>query len=174
MFETRKLFPTFASVKKPILTTSKSAMRIALALMLFQLFAPIVFPVMGQENLNTNTLNYHAQHNSSVLPILLKEKEEKEYEESLSNENLILILDLSTHSANLTATHNFKSNHTRSNLSYALQPALFTRHCSFLIWAQLKYSCKTEYFCDDSYRTSIPWDPVSRDTDRSHDAQCTL
>jgi hypothetical protein len=102
-------------------------------LVLCQFFAPVFFPVLGQDAINTRETSYHTQHSSATLPILLKEKDEKEYEELSSDSSLILILDFATHSFNLTATHKRKIDYAHSNLRYDLQPALFTRHCSFLI-----------------------------------------
>jgi len=112
---------------------SKFVMRIALMLVLCQFFAPVFFPILGQDTVNTKETSYHTQHSSVTLPILLKEKDEKEYEELSSDSSLILILDFATHGSNLTATHKGKIDYAHSNLRYDLQPALFTRHCSFLI-----------------------------------------
>ena len=112
---------------------SKQIMRMALLLMLFQIFAPSFFPLIVQQTSHKNEVNVHVQHSSIVAPLLLKEKDEKSHEEHLNVSNLAAILDLTVHSINLTATHTRKQNYFHQDLRYNLQPSLFARLCSFLI-----------------------------------------
>jgi hypothetical protein len=108
-------------------------MRVALLLMLFQFFAPSFFPVVIQEAPHAKASYLQVPHGSIAIPFLLKENDEKEYEENSSVPNLAIIIDFADHSTNLTATHKRKSNYSHKDQWYDPQPALFTRHCTFLI-----------------------------------------
>jgi hypothetical protein len=112
---------------------SRHIMRVALLLMLFQFFAPSFFPFVVQGIPNIKETNYHVQHNSIVAPLLLKEKDEKEKEETTAVSSLTPILDFTDHSLNLTATHARNQNYFHTDQGYDLHPALFKRHCTFLI-----------------------------------------
>jgi hypothetical protein len=110
-------------------------MRIALLLLLFQFFAPSFFPVMVRETANTKASSYfQVPHSSIIAPFLLKENDEKEYEETSSASHVaLIIIDFTDHSTNLIASHKRKSNYVYTDKWYDSQPALFTRHCTFLI-----------------------------------------
>jgi hypothetical protein len=112
--------------------TSRYIMGIVLFAMLFQFFAPSFLPVV-RETSNFKARCYQAAHSSIVAPILLKEKDEKEHEESSSVSSSIAILDFSDHSINLTATHGCTQVYLKNDHWYDPQPAIHSRYCTFLI-----------------------------------------
>ena len=114
---------------------SRQIMRIALLLVLFQFCAPSFFPVMVREMANTKTSSYfQVPHSSIIAPFLLKENDEKEYEETSSASHVaLIIIDFADHSTNLIASHKRKSNYAYNDKWYDSQPAIFTRLCTFLI-----------------------------------------
>ena len=69
----------------------------------------------------------------SIISNILKEKDEKSSGVDFVVSNLAAILDLTVHSHNLTATHQGKQDYLHQDLRYNLQPALFTRLCTFLV-----------------------------------------
>lgn len=111
---------------------SKQLVRIAILLMLFQSVAPAFIPVVAQEIPNNKTATLHVQHNSIVAPLFLKENEEKENSEFLSVSQPAPLLDLNTHSHNLTASHSNKYSDSVFCNRYP-QPSRHTLFCSFLI-----------------------------------------
>jgi len=108
-------------------------MRIALVTMLFQFFAPSFLPSIVQRVSPAKTTSIHTPHSSIVAPQLLKEKDENSDDQHKSTSNLAAILDFTAHSFNLTATHKGKVNYLHHDQWFDLQPALFTRLCTFLI-----------------------------------------
>ena len=103
-----------------------------LFVMVFQFFAPTFLPVV-REIPNAKAKCYQAEHSSIVAPILLKEKDEKEHEESSSVSNPIAILDFLDHSINLTATHGSAQVYFKNDHWYNPHPAIHSRYCIFLI-----------------------------------------
>jgi hypothetical protein len=108
-------------------------MVIALMMVLFQFFGPAFLPQVAQEGRQANTSYYNIQHSSLIAPLLLKEKDERELEEVVSIPTLSALMDLTLHGFNLTATHTSKNTYFSDEQLYDPQPALFTRHCAFLI-----------------------------------------
>ena len=105
---------------------------LVLFIMVFQFFAPSFLPVV-REIFNAKTKCFQAAHSSIVAPILLKEKDEKEHEESSSVSNSIAILDFLDHSINLTATHGSTEVYLKNDYWYNPQPAIHSRYCTFLV-----------------------------------------
>jgi hypothetical protein len=113
--------------------TSKQIMRIAILLMLFQFISPAFIPSTALEVSNERITTVHVQHSSIVAPMFLKENEEKENSEFLSvSESAPLLLDLTIHGLNLTASHRNKYS-TFPHLASSPELPLFTLFCSFLI-----------------------------------------
>ena len=99
--------------------------------MVFQFLAPAFMPIVVQEMPSDNATAYHAQHNSVIAPMLLKEKDEKEHEEIFSVTGSAPLLDLTSHSFNLAA-HASKHVIVQDDSGLHQEP-LFTLFCSFLI-----------------------------------------
>ncbi len=112
---------------------SKKIVKLALILILFQFFAPCFLPVTIQEISPANSQSVHAQHNSLVVPFLLKEKDEKEHEGFSCESDLSPLLDLTIHSFNLTASHTSKNIYCSDERWYDPQPTLYLRNNTFLI-----------------------------------------
>ena len=75
-------------------------------------------PLVVQEIPTGKATAFHVQHSSIVAPMLLKEKDEKEDSELFSVAESAPILDLTSHSFNLTAAHDSKfSNFTEEKAS---------------------------------------------------------
>src|SRR5688572_26863286 len=112
---------------------SKTIMKVALILILIQFFAPCFLPVTVQEISSKNSPSVHTQHNSLVVPLLLKEKDEKEHKGFSCASDLSPLLDLTIHSFNLTASHTSKNIYCSGERWYDPQPTLFIRNNTFLI-----------------------------------------
>lgn len=112
--------------------TSRYISGLVLFIMVFQFFAPTFLPVV-RETPNSKATCYQAAHSSIVAPILLKEKDEKEHEESSSVSSSIAILDFLDHSINLTATHGSTKVYLKNDYWYDPHPAIHSRYCTFLI-----------------------------------------
>jgi hypothetical protein len=108
-------------------------MRVTLAMILFQFFAPSLLPCVVQKASPSKTTSVHTPHRSIVVPLLLKEKDEKADEHVSSGPNLAAILDFASHSLNLKATHKGNYNYLHRDQWYHLQPAIFTLLRTFLI-----------------------------------------
>jgi len=113
--------------------TSKQIVRMALLLMLFQFLSPAFIPLVVQDTPAEKATSYQVHHNSSVVaPMFLKEKDEKEFDEFFSVSDSTPLLDLTSHSFNLTASHEDKSSIFLEERSF-LQPPRFTLFCTLLI-----------------------------------------
>lgn len=112
--------------------TSKQIVRIALVMMLFQFLSPAFVPLVVQEIPTDKAIAYSVQHSSIVVPMLLKEKDEKEDGEFFSVSNSTPLLDLTSHSFNLTASHESKYSISSDKHKFP-QPPLSTLYCTFLI-----------------------------------------
>ena len=111
---------------------SKQLVRVALVLMLFQFLSPAFIPLSLQQAPAQKNTSYSVQHNLIVIPTFLKEKDEKESSEFSPVCESTPILDLSSHSLNLLATHEGKFSALPDQHSFPPSP-LITLHCSFLI-----------------------------------------
>ena len=111
---------------------SRQIVRLGLVLMVFQFLAPAFMPIVVQEMPSDKVTAYYQHHNSVVAPMLLKEKDEKEHEEIFSVTRSTPLLDLTSHSSNLAASHANKHQIVRDNYGLPQEP-LFTLFCSFLI-----------------------------------------
>jgi len=111
---------------------SRQIVRLALVLMLFQFLAPAFMPIVVQEIPSERSTSFHQQHTSIVAPMLLKEKDEKEHEELFSVSNSTPLLDLTSHSFNLAASHQSIDSINQDEHNFS-QPPLFARYCTFLI-----------------------------------------
>lgn len=112
---------------------SRQIVNLALVLILIQFFAPCFVPLAVYEISEANGQSIHTQHNSLVVPFLLKEKDEKEHEEFSTESNLSPLLDLTIHGFNLTASHTSKNIYCSDERWYDPQPTLFLRNSTFLI-----------------------------------------
>jgi hypothetical protein len=111
---------------------SKQIVRIALLVMLFQFVCPAFLPIVTQQDTVSKDMTIRVQHTSIVVPLLLKEKDEKENAESASESDVAPLLDLSSHSFNLTAAHDNKHAEVYEEHGIA-HPPLFRMFCTFLI-----------------------------------------
>jgi hypothetical protein len=111
---------------------SRQIVRIALFVMLFQFICPAFLPIVSQRGAVSKETTVSQQHTSIVAPLLLKEKDEKENAEFTSNADPAPLLDLSSHSINLTAAHDIK--HAEVYEEHGItRPPLFQLLCTFMI-----------------------------------------
>ena len=106
--------------------------RMAIALMLFNFLSPAFIPLVVQEIPTEKATAFHAQHSSIVAPMFLKEKEEKDDSESSTITEPAPILDFSTHSFNLTASHSNKYSNSAGDVAFN-QPPRLALFCTLLI-----------------------------------------
>lgn len=115
-----------------MLRISRYMVRMALVVMLFQFLSPAFIPLVVQEIPTERATAYHAQHSSIVAPTFLKEKDEKEDSELFTLHGSAAILDLTSHSFNLVASHNNKYSKFAEDKSI-IQPPRFALFCTLLI-----------------------------------------
>lgn len=115
-----------------MLKLSRHIVRMAIVVMLFQFVCPAFISIVVQQIPSSRETCFSVQHTSIVAPMLLKEKDEQESSEFVVETNCAPLLDLLSHSSNLTATHQDKYSESREEHPLA-QPPLFTMFCSFLI-----------------------------------------
>jgi hypothetical protein len=111
-------------------------MRVAFLLLLFQFVAPAFLPVttQGFDSDQKSVVTLHTEHTSILIPILLKEKEEKEELDDRANDlKLLPLIDFTDHSQVLTELHEFKHHFIPVGQQYDHEPPLFTLHCTFTI-----------------------------------------
>jgi hypothetical protein len=109
-------------------------MRVVLVLTLFQFFTPVFFTVSAQDaDPNKEIGGYHPTHNSIVIPVLLKEKEETESRVDDADTDFIPLIDFSDHSFVLAEHHASRLTPFVYRYRYDHQPPLFTLHGAFLI-----------------------------------------
>ena len=111
---------------------SKQIVRIALLVMLFQFVCPAFLPIVTQRDAVSKETTIGVQHTSIVIPLLLKEKDEKETAEFTSDSDATPLLDLLTHSINLTAAHDHEHAAVYEEHS-TTRPPLFRLLCTLLI-----------------------------------------
>lgn len=111
---------------------SKQLVRIGLLAMLFQCLSPAFVPLVTQEIPTSGAVAFSVQHSSLIVPMLLKEKDEKEDSEFFSISNSTPLLDLTSHSFNLSAAHQIKYS-IASDIHGFLNPPLFNLFCTLLI-----------------------------------------
>jgi len=115
-----------------MLRISKQIVRIALLVMLFQFVCPAFISIVVQQIPTSKEVTFSVQHTSIVAPMLLKEKDEQEKEEFLFVSDSALLLDFTSHSINLTASHNNKSAGV-TEVHSTLHPPLLTMFCTLQI-----------------------------------------
>ena len=111
-------------------------MRIVLFLLLFQFLFPAFIPV-GAQGFDADiqkSLSLHVEHNSIPVPLILKEKEENEFEENITSLVLTQLIDFTDHSQALTEFHELKGNSMPFKERYNHQLPLFTLFCTYIIW----------------------------------------
>jgi hypothetical protein len=111
-------------------------MRIIFFLLVFQFISPAFLPVAQgfDSEQDKKPLCLKTEHSSILLPLLLKEKEENEHEESVISFSLNqLIIDFTDHSLALTELHASKYEPIHFGIRYDHQPPLFTLNCTFII-----------------------------------------
>jgi hypothetical protein len=109
-------------------------MRIVLVLILFQFTAPAFLSVNAQGTEPTQgTCGYHALHNSLVIPILLKEKEETESRCDDSFIDFVALIDFSDQRYVLREFHASRFTPFIYRSRYDYRPPLFTLYGAFLI-----------------------------------------
>jgi hypothetical protein len=114
--------------------TRKHIMRFVLALIVFQFIAPIFVSVVAQgAELNRETSGYHSPHNSIIIPMLLKEKEETEARAETFDIDFVPLIDFKDHSFVLTELHATRFTPFVYRDRYDDQPPLFTLYGAFLI-----------------------------------------
>ena len=114
---------------------SNQIVRIALLLVLFQFLSPAFIPVIGQEIPADRTTSFHVQHSSIVVPLFLKEKEEKEEKEDgefFFVASSAPLLDLTSHTFNLSISHSNKYSISSQPPGFA-PPPLGPLFCTFII-----------------------------------------
>jgi hypothetical protein len=111
---------------------SRQIVRVALLVLLFQFVGPAFLPVITQEISVSKETTISVQHTSIVVPMFLKENDEKESAAFSSESAATPLLDLSSHSFNLTAVHDNK--HAEVYEAHGvLHPPLITLFCTLLI-----------------------------------------
>jgi hypothetical protein len=111
---------------------SKQIVRIGLLAMLFQFLSPAFVPLVTQEVPTSRPIAFSVQHSSLIVPMLLKEKDEKEDSELFSISDSPPLLDLTSHTFNLSAAHKIKYSIASAEHGL-LQPPLFSLFCTLLI-----------------------------------------
>jgi hypothetical protein len=129
----RKKYPPLLVSNRNMSRTTEHVIRMVLFVMLFQFLCPAFMPLIVQEIPTGKETAFHVQHTSIVAPMLLKEKDEKEDSDIFSVvAESAPILDLTSHSFNLTAAHGSKfSKFTEEKASN--RPPRFALFCTLLI-----------------------------------------
>ena len=113
--------------------TSTHVIRMVLFVMLFQFLCPAFMPLVVQDIPTGKETAFHVQHTSIVAPMLLKEKDEKEDSDFFSVlAESTPILDLTSHSFNLTAAHGTKFSKFTEEKAFN-RPPRFALFCTLLI-----------------------------------------
>jgi hypothetical protein len=105
----------------------------ALLLMLFHFFAPLSLTDVTTPVTDSNETVYQVQLNSIATPVLLKEKDEKNFDASTSDNTQVPLLDLFLHELNLQARHAIKIFYFHTEVLYSGHPRLITFLRTFLI-----------------------------------------
>ena len=110
-------------------------MRIVLLLLLFQFLSPAFIPVTGQgfDPEGQQSLSLHLEHNAIPVPLILKEKEENEFEKNITSLVLTQLIDFTDHSQALTEFHELKANSTPFQGHHNHKLPLFTLFCTYII-----------------------------------------
>lgn len=115
-----------------MINVTKQIVRTALFVMLFQFICPAFLPIVTQRDSISKETSVSTQHTSIVVPLLLKEKDEKENAEFTSDSDAAPLLDLSSHGSNLTAAHDNKHAAVYEEHGIA-RPPLIRMLCTLLI-----------------------------------------
>ncbi|MEO5977692.1 MAG: hypothetical protein ABIS36_14395 [Chryseolinea sp.] len=118
-----------------MLTISRQLVRIALFVMVFQVVCPAFIDFDAQQIPTSGEISFSESHGSYLAPMLLKEKDENENENSeflgVTN-SATPLLDFSSHSLNLLATHdNIRSVFAAEGAT--VQTPRFAMFCAFII-----------------------------------------
>jgi hypothetical protein len=106
--------------------------RMAIALMLFQFLSPAFMPSLVQEIPTEKVTAFYEQHSSFVALSFLKEKDEKEENKFSTINEPAPILDFTSHTFNLTASHSNKYSNSTRDAAFN-QSQRLTLFCTFLI-----------------------------------------
>jgi hypothetical protein len=101
--------------------------------MLFHFFAPLSFTEATPGVTDPKETVYQVQLNSIATPVLLKEKDEKNFDASTSDNAQVPLLDLSLHELHLKARHSTKIFYFHAEVLYSGHPQLITFLRKFLI-----------------------------------------
>lgn len=113
--------------------TSKQIIRIALLTMLFQILAPSFMPMVARETHGDKDIAFHTNNNSMADPMLLQEQDEKEDGDFSPSSSPAPLLDLTSHTFNLVASHKKKySQFTEDEQGFSKRP-ISIHFCTFLI-----------------------------------------
>lgn len=99
--------------------------------MLFQFVGPAFLSVTTQWDSVSNEKTIDIQHSSIVFPVLLKDKDETENNETTSHPAFAVLIDLSSHGVNLAAA--YAGQHSRAFEKPGEVHPLFQIFCAFLI-----------------------------------------
>lgn len=114
---------------------TKHIMRTLLVLLLFQFVSPSLFSVvtLGAVSEDTKT-TVTPIHSSIVVPVFLKEQEEREHEETvIKSYELTVLLDFFNHSLSHTASQSLIYKEYNHHDKSVCQPPLFKLNSTFLI-----------------------------------------
>jgi hypothetical protein len=113
----------------------KHIMRTVLVLLLFQFISPTFFSVvtLGSASEDVKT-SFAPIHSSIIVPVFLKEKEEREHEETVDKSfDLIPVVDFFHHSLTHTASQSLILKGYNHQDKFGCQPPLFELYRTFLI-----------------------------------------
>lgn len=111
---------------------SKLFVRTVLPAMVFQLVCTAFLAVAMPQGTVSGDIAFSKMHASVAVPLLLKDNDENENTESLSDVDAAALLDLSRHSNNLTAFHGSKLVQV-IGMGSLTSLSLFKRFCTLLI-----------------------------------------
>jgi len=90
-------------------------------------------PLVAHETPGDKATAFHTNHNSIVAPTLLKEQDEKEHSDFSPSSSPAPLLDLTSHSFNLVASHKNKYSQFTEDDQRFSEPPLAVLFCTFLI-----------------------------------------
>ena len=112
----------------------KHIMRFIIVFLLFQFVSPALFSIVTLVAVPCNNKSVIApSHNSIIVPLFLKEQEERDHEAIIIKlVELTPLIDFSNHSFTHTAAQSlrFKGNHSGR---FIYSPSIFAFNCTFLI-----------------------------------------
>jgi hypothetical protein len=104
----------------------------ALVLMLFNFLSPAFIPLVVQEIPTERATAVHAHHSSIIAPTFLKEKDEKDDVDIDTPQQAAALLDLTSHSFNLTVSHSNKYSISAEEVAF-IPPPRISLFCTLLI-----------------------------------------